>query len=57
MCKDQLDNVPGLYIPGRDANTWLDKAGWSIVLLTLLGVIAHGGLRIVMASKHKGEQQ
>jgi hypothetical protein len=53
----RLDNVPGLYIPGRDANTWLDKAGWSIVLLTLLGVIAHGGLRIVMASKHKGEQQ
>ena len=47
----RLDKVPGLYIPGRDANPWLDRIGWSIALLTLLGVIAHGGLRIVMARK------
>lgn len=51
----RLDQVPGLYIPGRDANPWLDRIGWSIALLTLLGVIAHGGLRIVMA--RKGERQ
>ena len=51
----RLDKVPGLYMPGRDANPWLDKIGWGIVLLTLLGVVAHGGLRIVMAGK--GEQQ
>ncbi len=47
----RLDKVPGLYMPGRDANPWLDKIGWGIVLLTLLGVVAHGGLRIVMSGK------
>lgn len=49
----RLDKVPGLYMPGRDANPWLNKIGWGIVLLTLLGVIVHGGLRIVMARSNK----
>ena len=54
----RLDKVPGLYIPGRDANPWLDKIGWSVALLTLLGIIAHGGLRYLMAGKHThGEQK
>jgi hypothetical protein len=38
-------------MPGRDANPWLDKAGWGIALMTLLGVLGHGGVRILMARK------
>jgi len=47
----RLDKVPGLYMPGRDANPWLDKAGWGIAFMTLLGVLGHGGVRLLMARK------
>ncbi len=50
----RLDKVPGLYMPGRDANPWLDKAGWGIALMTLLGVLGHGGVRILMARRGQG---
>ena len=50
----RLDKVPGLYMPGRDANPWLDRIGWGIALLTLLGVLAHGGARILMARRGDG---
>ncbi len=47
----RLDNVPGIYMPGRSANKLLDMAGWTIALLTLLGVLAHGAGRIYSARK------
>jgi octaheme c-type cytochrome (tetrathionate reductase family) len=42
----RLKAIEGIYIPGRDADIWLDMAGWSIALLTLIGVILHGLGRI-----------
>ncbi|MCX8087501.1 MAG: tetrathionate reductase family octaheme c-type cytochrome [Rhodocyclaceae bacterium] len=47
----RLDKVPGLYLPGRSANPWLDRIGWTLALLTLIGVLIHGGIRIVMYKK------
>lgn len=47
----RLDEVPGVYMPGRSGNQLLDKAGWILALLTLLGVIAHGLGRILAARK------
>ena len=44
----RLQNISGIYMPGRDNSPVLDKIGWIIALLTLIGVIAHGGMRIVM---------
>lgn len=41
----RLDQVEGIYIPGRDQNRLLDAAGFGIALLALLGVLGHGGLR------------
>jgi hypothetical protein len=41
---------PGRVSPARDNNKLVDTAGWAIVLLTLLGVIGHGALRIVTAA-------
>jgi len=38
-------------MPARNANSLVDKAGWGIVLLTLIGVIGHAILRIV-SRKH-----
>ncbi|MDP2828180.1 MAG: tetrathionate reductase family octaheme c-type cytochrome [Sulfuricellaceae bacterium] len=43
----RLKDVKGIYMPGRgDNNPWLDKAGWILALLTLIGVILHGAGRI-----------
>ena len=41
-----LNDIEGIYIPGRDANIWLDKAGWLIASLTLIGVLLHAAARV-----------
>jgi hypothetical protein len=38
-------------MPGSHANPLLDKLGWGLVLLTLLGVLGHGAMRIVFRGK------
>jgi octaheme c-type cytochrome (tetrathionate reductase family) len=53
-CHDRegvLAGVEGIYIPGRDANPWIDRIGWILFLLTLAGVTGHGILRLVMGKK------
>ncbi len=54
----RLDDVPGLYIPGRHGNALMDSVGWSLAGLTLLGVLGHGAGRIFASRKakaHEGE--
>jgi len=41
----RLTDLNGFYLPGRDRLDWLDRVGWGLVLLTLVGVVVHGGLR------------
>jgi len=43
----RLKEIDGIYIPGRDASKTLDMFGWSIALLTLVGVVLHGLGRII----------
>jgi len=43
----RLKDIRGIYIPGRDASKILDTVGWSIALLTLVGVMLHGIGRII----------
>ncbi|GAB4167108.1 MAG: tetrathionate reductase family octaheme c-type cytochrome [Rhodocyclaceae bacterium] len=47
----RLDRVPGIYMPGRRADPLLDTAGWSLAGLALLGVLGHGGLRILASRR------
>lgn len=47
----RLDKVPGIYMPGRRANEWLNLIGWSVAALTLIGVLLHGAGRIYAARK------
>jgi octaheme c-type cytochrome (tetrathionate reductase family) len=47
----RLDKVPGIYMPGRRANEWLNLIGWGIAALSLLGVLGHGALRLFTAKK------
>jgi len=49
----RLKGVQGIYMPGRDSNKLLDIFGWGIALLALIGVLIHGGIRII-TSKHEG---
>ena len=47
----RLAGVEGVYIPGRDAKPWIDRIGFGLALLTLLGVLGHGALRFLMRGK------
>ena len=46
-----LDNVEGVYIPGRGEHSWLDRIGFAVVLLTLIGVLGHGAARLLFSRK------
>lgn len=50
----RLAGLPGIYIPASNANTLIDKLGWGLILMTLLGVLGHGAVRIVLARKTSG---
>jgi hypothetical protein len=43
----RLKDIKGIYIPSRDASKKLDSIGWSLALLTLVGVLLHGLGRII----------
>ena len=47
----RLRNIEGVYIPGTNNTPLLDKIGFIIALLALIGVLIHGGIRIIMAKK------
>ncbi len=42
----RIAHLRDFYMPGRDHSPAVDRVGKSLVVLTLLGVLAHGGLRI-----------
>ena len=44
--KGRLASLNGFYMPGRDYSKTADFAGFSFILLTLLGVLTHIALRI-----------
>lgn len=41
----RLNDLAGFYLPGRDSNRLLDFIGFSLIILTFLGVIIHSLLR------------
>ncbi|MCC6617350.1 MAG: cytochrome C, partial [Anaerolineae bacterium] len=49
----RLKDVAGVYLPGRDHVAWIDRAGFGLAGLTLLGVIGHGTLRVARRGKRK----
>ncbi len=50
----RLANVPGVYMPGRDSIAALNYIGWGGVALALIGVLIHGLLRMVSATRREG---
>ncbi|MBR9972352.1 tetrathionate reductase family octaheme c-type cytochrome [Magnetospirillum sulfuroxidans] len=47
----RLAQVPGFYMPGRDAVRWLDLLGYLALGGALAGVMLHGLLRFVLRGK------
>jgi hypothetical protein len=49
----RLEKISGIYIPGRatDHAQWLDRTGWTLAALALLGVLVHGAVRVVAARR------
>jgi octaheme c-type cytochrome (tetrathionate reductase family) len=43
----RLQNIDGIYLPGRDNSEWLDKIGLLAIMATLLAVLGHALIRIV----------
>jgi octaheme c-type cytochrome (tetrathionate reductase family) len=43
----RLAGITGVYLPARDRNRVIDTAGWAIAVLTLVGVLGHGAMRVV----------
>lgn len=41
----RMAGIAGIYMPGRDRTDWLDTLGWTVILLSLLAVLGHGGMR------------
>ncbi len=49
----RLAKLGGFYMPGRDYNSWVEYLGGGALILTLAGVLLHGGARIVISRKRK----
>ncbi|MBL0087378.1 MAG: tetrathionate reductase family octaheme c-type cytochrome [Ideonella sp.] len=41
----RLAGIEGVYLPARDANAWIERGGWALAVLSLLGVMGHGAIR------------
>ncbi|MCS6830072.1 MAG: tetrathionate reductase family octaheme c-type cytochrome, partial [bacterium] len=51
----RIANLTDFYIPGRDYSPKVEAIGKSILWLSLLGVLAHGGMRMFSAWKRNKE--
>jgi octaheme c-type cytochrome (tetrathionate reductase family) len=47
----RLAKLTGFYMPGRDANPWIDRIGWFLVFATLAGVLLHGLARLIVGRR------
>lgn len=45
--KSRLGSLPGVYLPARDSQPWIDRLGWLAVVGALGGVLVHSIARIV----------
>ncbi|MGE4404669.1 tetrathionate reductase family octaheme c-type cytochrome [Pseudomonas sp.] len=51
--QSRLAGVPGIWLPGKDSNALLDRIGFGLAGLALLGVCLHGALRILSQRRRR----
>ncbi|SET08369.1 Cytochrome c [Marinobacter segnicrescens] len=49
--ESRLAGIGGIYMPGHSGNAWLDRIGWLVVVMTLLGVLAHIAARVIFRGR------
>lgn len=49
----RLANISGVYLPGRDQNSWVDRIGWLAAAAALTGVLLHGLGRAIAAQRQR----
>ncbi len=47
----RMEGIAGIYAPGHNFSRGLDTFGWGLALLSLAGVVVHGGLRVAARKK------
>lgn len=47
----RLQQIEDIYIPGRDSVEWVDRIGWILALLALIGVMLHAAIRYLVYKK------
>jgi octaheme c-type cytochrome (tetrathionate reductase family) len=52
----RLAGLNDFYMPARDNNGFVEVAGFSILILSLVGVFSHGTLRIISSRKNRREK-
>lgn len=50
----RLGDLPGVYLPGRDHNVWIDSLGWLAVAGAIGGALVHATARIVTRRRKTG---
>ena len=50
----RLAQVPGVYVPGRDSQPWIERLGWLAVIGALAGVLVHAAVRVFAAVRGQG---
>ncbi len=53
----RLAGITDFYMPGRDYNPWIDGLGKLILILSIIGIIAHGSIRLFFHYKNKNQVQ
>lgn len=53
----RMAGLEGFYMPGRDRNPFVETAGVAMLVLTLAGVLVHGGARLAINRRRKGINQ
>ena len=52
----RLAGLRDFYMPGRDYSAGVEAIGAAMILLTLGGVVVHGGARAAASRKRKGDR-
>lgn len=47
----RLQNVAGIYMPGNNNTPIIDRLGFGLAIFALLGVLMHGGIRVLTSRK------
>ena len=50
----RLGSLPGVHVPGRDRQSWLDRIGWFVAAASLAGGLLHAAARVFTRSRHGG---